>query len=75
MTHFDTEKLSPEVGGEVVVNDPYGAGEIAVEMAVLPLADTGMCCVPSCFLIFCNPFSAASQRERGLCKPRGVKAE
>ena len=36
------EKLSPEVGGEVVVNDPYGAGEIAVEMAVSPLADTGM---------------------------------
>ena len=30
------EPLAPEVGGMVVVNDPYGAGEVAVEMAQSP---------------------------------------
>ena len=36
------EKLAPEVGGEIVVPDPFGTGELIVEMAVSPFADTGM---------------------------------
>jgi len=35
------ESLSPEVGGTIYVNDPYGNEELAVEMAIAPKAKRG----------------------------------
>jgi hypothetical protein len=36
------ESLAPEVGGTVYINDPYGSGELTVEMATAPaLAEEG----------------------------------